>query len=360
MCFLIKMFTIFHFLIFFLVYAGLANGSIDVWNTGTHTLVTKLNGHLSPITGIILTLNDTLLISGSYDGSVRFWNTTNNWSLITTFFTASKSSYSSYNNVYLVALELLSSITLNLACGLTNQIQIWNIPTNTLVQTLISNQQQNGITGVSTTTSSLAYLKALTNGQQLASSYSDGLMLIWNVTSATSVYIQQQQPKQQDNTASVNVYPLVLDQLSDGSLVNSNGQDVQVWNVSSVTLLNSYSGFAQVIKSLKALPNGNLAVAGDNGFLEIWQISRFNASRLKNLSLSLGVNGDSSTINALAIYDNQTFIAGYGSGNMALVSDLLLTQSMGLNDNNKINVLTVSSESECLRYFLKDFIRGRF
>ena len=54
--------------------SGGGNGSIDLWDINTATLLKTLAGHHGTITGILFSSDGRTMITSSSDGTVRFWN----------------------------------------------------------------------------------------------------------------------------------------------------------------------------------------------------------------------------------------------------------------------------------------------
>jgi WD40 repeat protein len=60
-----------------LLAAGVRNGSIVVWAvelSGSWTIRTRMRGHASPVICICILPDDTQIVSGSEDGTLRVWN----------------------------------------------------------------------------------------------------------------------------------------------------------------------------------------------------------------------------------------------------------------------------------------------
>jgi WD40 repeat protein len=285
-----------------------------VWNLSSQSIVATLNGHQSAVNSL-LCLNDGRLVSGSSDGTIQVWNRTNQGTLLTRIAIT--------NQLSVNALELLGdgSLAVGLADG---SIQIQNMTTYLSVKRL-TNQ---------ISTSPLSSLKVLANGN-LASSFADCTVLIWSLVSFTQIAAQI------GGSLSA-TYGVALDQLNDGSLVGGhlNQQSIKVWDANRKLVYNSYTS-SQLIEDLKTLASGNVAIAGKNGLLEIWQMNKYNATCLYQLSQQT----DKPNIFALALVDSQTFVAAFETGFIALVRNNQLAGGMGLNNSNVINVLAVGGEN---------------
>ncbi|TFK68479.1 hypothetical protein BDN72DRAFT_769275, partial [Pluteus cervinus] len=58
-----------------LIYSGYSDGTIGIWNPYTGEPITILSGHEKRITALLLAQNSKILISGSVDTTIRFWDT---------------------------------------------------------------------------------------------------------------------------------------------------------------------------------------------------------------------------------------------------------------------------------------------
>jgi WD40 repeat protein len=287
-----------------------------VWDARSLTLVATLNGHQNQVNSLLyLNDNTSRLVSSSNDGTIRVWNTSNGGALLATL------RVDSTQAIGASALELLSDGTL--ASGSSWQfMQFWNLTTYTLIKKL------NTIIAFK----SLFNLKSLWNGN-VASSFYDGTILIWNVTACTQVVLQT------GSSNSWNYAP--LDELSDGTLVSGYLNIIQVWDSTSGALYNSVNlQFSPT--SVKTLPNGNVAVAGWSSVLQIWQIGK-NSSRLL-YTLDQLIMNEYSAAYALALYDQQTFVVGYQSGLIALITENSLNKTMGFKNLKNLNSLAVASK----------------
>jgi hypothetical protein len=260
---------------------------------------------------------------------MRIWNITNSGSLITTFLIQNDANFGP------TALELLSDGTL--ACGNNwNYIQIWNMTTYTLIKNLYSS--------IASTT--LLTLKSLWNGN-LASGFADGTILIWNLVSYVQIVVQ---------TPTLNIwYNACLDQLNDGSLVSGFWAKIQVWDSTNGSLYNTIP-LSTTLTALKMLPNGNVVIGGWDGIVQIWQIGRNTGTMIKQLNYLIGGSIDYSGVLSFAIYDSQTFLTGYESGNIALNSQNSFIQSMGFKDLKSVKSLVVASKNKIVFYYFNRLI----
>jgi WD40 repeat protein len=60
------------------LFSGSFDATIKVWDTAANTCIATLQGHNDTVTALCLSLKTNILISASYDRTIRVWNTSGN------------------------------------------------------------------------------------------------------------------------------------------------------------------------------------------------------------------------------------------------------------------------------------------
>jgi WD40 repeat protein len=265
---------------------------IKIWNINNGRVRTLDRPTKAVIKFIVL--RNGLLVSASYDSTMRIWNPENG-NLIKTI-----SIDKSFNNGFSLALldngDLVSTSL--------NDIDIWN----TQMAVLKQNLAQSGL-GINS-------LAVLTNGY-LASANNDGTIKIWNTTSETLVNTI--------NEGSADVWCLAV--LPSGDLASGNVDGlIRIWNADTGVLASTLGGHTTEVISLAALNNGYLASGDATGEIKIWNWE--SESLVMRLTLHTGA------IRSLAVLT---------SGFLASSSDDATIKIWNMDDGSLVRSLTDDS-----------------
>jgi WD40 repeat protein len=139
-------------------------------------------------------------------------------------------------------------------------------------------------------------LVTLPNGD-LASSSTDSLIKIWNITSPTCTV------NLTEHTNSVNSLVLLKNyDLASGSSDNT----VKIWNISNWIVKKTFNA-GSIVWSLVELQNGNLAIGCNDGSIIIWDI---------NNNTTLNISGQTSPVTSLVVLLNGYLISGNADGSI--------------------------------------------
>jgi WD40 repeat protein len=249
---------------------------------GTFSLFSSASEHNS-IVNCLKSLGNGKLASGSSDKSLKFWNVANFGSSIYTIPNA--------HAEIINALELLNNG--NLVSGSNDQtIKWWNPSTYQNVATV-------------STPGKIQCLKKLQYGN-IAAGDDIGNIYIYN--SGTYAKIIQFVA----STSSIDA----LEALSNNLFASGGAdQNVRVWNTSG-TVLNKFNPFSQPINALAFLPNGTLAIAGNNLNLQVWCLV-YGVGQMLISTLTVG-STYGSNVNALLVYGTGTLAASTDNGYVLL------------------------------------------
>ena len=259
-------------------------------------------------------INDTHLISGSDDFSIKVW-------LIATG--------TCIRNISVGSIIKSLAILKNgyLAVGIEtarNNIKIYDINTGINVTTI---DAHNG--GVNT-------LEVFSNGD-LASGGIDNYIKVWNATLALKY----------SNGFGNNVNCLKI--LSNGNIafgLLKNTNNLQIWVPGSASSLNSITAHASSVIALEVLADGSIVSSSDDNthILKLWD-------QLLNLKGTL--TGQSAIARALKLLPTGLLVSGTDDSKLHIwnVSSLALVKS--LTHNLQISILTIEYKGIHIKYIFK-------
>ena len=143
------------------VVIGSISGKLAVYNESFSLIYLKLTAHSSFIWRIKEAQNG-LVVTASYDGMVKVWNSRNNWNLVGT--------YTNHSN-WVMSLVCISNDVM--ASGdLLGYVKIWSISLLTTTKTINAGRV-------------VTSLALLNNGFHLASGHDNGSIKIWNINNSS-------------------------------------------------------------------------------------------------------------------------------------------------------------------------------
>ncbi len=229
---------------------ALAQHHAASWQTGTVREVARLPGHTSNIVGLAVSPNGRYLTSGSWDGSIRRWDTTTMTARVITESCTGSLAFAFSADGQLAA------------CGGDEGIQVWNLDQGTLWREL-------NHTG---TVLSLAFHP---DGKRLAVGSRERIQL-WNVAQGTLLHTQET-PIWFGIGASVNTS---LAFSPDGTYLVSGGADstLRLWRMSDTGFnaveTSGIQGHQDIIWGIAVGPDGRSILSGGwDRQLRLWTIS---------------------------------------------------------------------------------------
>ena len=208
--------------------------SIILYNNTNSTPIIILKGHQKSVNGLTQ-LKSGLLASSSSDTTIKLWDLSlENYTI----------SLNAENYVF-VALELSDG---RLAAGLFNgTIQLWNLTTYKIDLTF-----NYHIT--------IVYNMIQLSDGRVASADVGGIINIWSPTGVTKVSLI-------GNVNSV----LILVELNNGLLAAGTGNNtIQIWNITSNTLVYTLTGHSGSVTTLIQLKNGLLVSGSMDSTIKLW------------------------------------------------------------------------------------------
>ena len=272
-------------------------------------------GHSLPVNALKV-INDTHLVSGSDDFTIKLWLISNATCIRTINTGVIVKSLAILNNGYLAA-------------GLDdtrNNIKIYDL------------NNGNNINTIDAHNSVVNTLAVFPNGD-LASGSSDNIVKIWDMSTLALKY---------SNGFGANVNCLKI--LLNGNIVVGlvkNTNNLQIWVPGSASSLYSVTAHVGSVMALEIIENINIVTGSDDYYLKIWdqtlnQIGKFN--------------GQSAAARALKLLPNGLLASGMGESRLSIWNISSRSWVKSLSYNHQISILSIEYTSIVNFFFLNIFL----
>lgn len=248
---------------------GTSIGNIHILNTTTYLSIRNITAHTDWVQCLKVLSDGTTIASGSYDKTIKTWNSINGQLLKTLL---------SHTN-YVMTLEQLSDGSL--ASGSTDQtVKIWNVSSGALLKTI----QMNGD----------VYQVILANS---------GSYLTIRLPIINNVVILQPQTSVEVRriSSSSNCMTLLV---NDGNLAVGGNTNIAIWDVNSGTSLRVISAIHPV-SCLQLLSDGTLSSGLSDGSIQIWNTT--------NGQMPVSFVAHASTVYTMTILSNGYLVSVSGN-----------------------------------------------
>ena len=279
----------------------LASGSYDdtikIWNTSNWSEITTLTGHSDDVISVDFSENNEWLASGSWDDTIKIWNTSD-WSEIKTL-TGHPDGITSVdfseNNKWLSS-----------GSGAHNygEIKIWNTSDWSEIKTL---------TGHSSNVWNVDFSE---NNEWLASGSLDNTIKIWNTSNWSEITIL--------TGHSENVYCVDFSENNEWIASGSYDNTIKIWNTNNWSEITTMNGHSSSVRGVDFSENNEwLASVSQDNTIKIWNTN--NWSEIKTL------NGHFSYVMCVDFSKNNKWLASSSSDKTIKIwgnaPDLNLTSS---------------------------------
>jgi WD40 repeat protein len=294
--------------------------TIKVWDSHSASLVETLTNHNALVKSVNFSPNGKYLASGSADNKINIWDTAN-WSVL------ASNQLTSDKKPDLLSLSFCPDNTHVASCGYDHNVQIWKLEKEKLilVQTLKGH------------TSDVWSVSFNNDGELLASSSSDNMIIIWNWKEGK----QMQKLGHLADVWSTEFSP-------DVQYIASGGSDnlVKIWSIKKQQLFKELKGHEGGVRSLCFSPDGKYLASGDESrLINIWNLNTFN--------LVCSLTGHTAIVTSLSFSPDSNYL-------LSCAAEYILFQNILCGDNtikmwetkawdNSMNII-VLPQNEWLAY----------
>lgn len=278
----------------FLMSSG-AGSTIKIWDLHTKALLHSLSSHLQSVSSVAATTEGfwdvqmtspteadatPLLVSGSYDGTLKLWDLPTG-KLLQTF-----CGHSDAVHTLSVNRQLLASGSYD------RTIQLWDLKTGLLLHTLSGHTAAIGSVALSPVDA------------VVASGSHDHTVKIWHCESG------ELQLTFQEHTAPVKAIAFS----PDGGMLTSASQEgtVKLWDVKTGTVKQSLSGRSAVLSVAYSLDGQVLATGSEDGAIKLWCVA--TGKLLRTLGRGWAWGRAKWPTSVVFSPDGRTLAAGYSDG----------------------------------------------
>ncbi|NER34138.1 MAG: hypothetical protein F6J93_08865 [Oscillatoria sp. SIO1A7] len=259
--------------------SGSWDNTIKIWDLATNAIANTLNGHSLPIRQVAISPDGQTLASASDDKTVMLWD------LATGSLKATLGGHG--GRVYAVAISADGKIAVSGSEDKT--IKVWDLATGEVLATLRGHKGQVRAIAISP------------DNQTLVSGGSDRSIAIWNLQTGSKVGSLEGHT---DLVRALAISP-------DGKTVVSGSWDktLKVWSLESGELLRTIAGHSDKVTSVTFSPGGRTIVSGsDDNSIKIWSLDE---SQTEEEAIAKGTLTDhSSDVFSVAISpDGKTLVS---------------------------------------------------
>ena len=247
--------------------AGLLN-DIKLWDVETHTNIATLEGHASAVVSVAFSPDGTTLAAGAWDGTVKLWDVETHQNTAT-FGGYDAPIFEEEEGGWLTPVSFSPDGT-TLASGAGNSIKLWDVDTHQNIATLGADLE--GVVSVLFSP----------DGTTLASGLLNDIKL-WDVATRTNSATFPPV-----NTESF--IPLTFMSFSpDGALIASTlDNGVVLWDVETGTKINTLLGHTDAVRSVSFSLDGLLLASGAlDGTVRLWDASFLKAALVASTEFPL-------------------------------------------------------------------------
>lgn len=239
-----------------------------------------LFGHAEPVQGLAINPLSSLLISGSWDKTIKIWDLQTGAALQT--------------------LTEPGDVVRDIAIAPTGERFASAIDNGTIQIWQLDGQRAKEIASLERTlgdrTSPVYAIAFTSNGETLASGTGDGTIEIWNVDRGK---LRKTLTGHFGPVRAVAIAP------DDNTLVSGSGDStIKIWNLNTGQLKNTLTSHTDLVRALAIAPDGNTLVSASwDQTIKIWNL---NTGQLKNT-----LTGHTNLLTAIAISpDGKTLVSG--------------------------------------------------
>ena len=226
-------------------------GYINLWDVATQAHVATFEGHDAPVFSVDFSLDGTMLVSGSDDGTIRLWDTATGDNVASSEWAA--------GDIFAVWEVQFSPDGTMIAGVGSRQIKVWDAANLATGQEIITLQDD--------TRESPLSVRFSPDGTMLAAGYENGAVRLWDVATESRIVTFE---GHDDDVEAVDFSP-------DGKVLISASLDhtVRLWDVAATgDNVASIEWRVFWVSDVKFSPDGSLFATGERfGHIKLWDAS---------------------------------------------------------------------------------------
>lgn len=247
-----------------------------------------LSGHSKSVASIAYNPNGKILVSGSYDNTVKLWNLTKNKE-IRTF---------KGHSAWVAAVAITPNNKNLVSSSYDNTIKLWN---------MVNGQQIRTFKGHSDSVGALLVTK---DGKTIISGSFDRTIKLWNLDNGEEIRTL--------TGHSLKVSSIAISPDNKILVSGSDDRTIKIWNLVTGELIRTLEAHKDKVSSVAITPDGKTLVSGSHDrSIKLWNLSTGEEIRTFALDRDSGSKGHSKWVSSLAISPDSNILAS-GSGDRTI------------------------------------------
>ncbi|NEO73146.1 WD40 repeat domain-containing protein [Moorena sp. SIO3H5] len=320
------------------VISGSSDHTLKVWNLNTAAEIRTLTGHSAPVNAVAVTPDGTRVISGASDNTVRVWNL------------ATGKEIRRFNGhslpVVAVAVSPDGKKVVSVSIAKINSIKVWDLETGKEELTLKGHKD-------------IVRTVAITSDNRVISTGERGIIKVWDLTNGKMLFMDIHEHKTsntRNNVQSEPVYAMAV--TPDGkSLIDGSGHSdqstkiIRIWNLETKKKAFTLEGHKNPISALAVTPNGKYVISASfDNTIKVWYLEY----RLEILTF---IAHDDSIYDIKLTRDGNKIISGSKDKTVKVWNLESQEKHVELKQNKtSVNDVTITPDGKQVIFLLEDTI----
>ncbi|ELS00388.1 WD40 repeat-containing protein [Xenococcus sp. PCC 7305] len=335
-----------------IIVTGSEDTTIKIWDRSSRTLKTTLIGHTAPISGVVITKNNTV-ISSSQDGTIRFWDLS----------TGEEERESKNHQSPVDAIALSKDESLLISGDGDGNVKIWDLQDPSAEQPIETKQVHKA----------RIYDLAITaNNQIIVSGSEDKTIKLWNRSTEKDPRIlidtrlsrrltrqairrqarkrtgKETKPFKVSHEASVDRLVISNGNKEDKTFIISGSSDnlIKVWDLETGELIRTLKGHSSSVRDLAVTGNTLVSADNNNETIKVWNFLTGNLKHSFKSNhyfwfSSIAISEDGSTL-VSASQDEAIKIRNLKTGRLETIRDSITGKKEHPLSANSHSIRTVA------------------